>query len=289
MNGDNTISRDEHYFDLVEIMSKNLTPAQSNDLRKTLLELKISSKDNEMLQIINLLLAYKGFYDAIPKRIEEAAATIEKLMKGVEPDIEAGVAALEGLHGVVKNMLGNIENVATDNVRTTYRVLEEGIRTESQKFIDDIKKNILEGLREPLSTPVKEIKEASVVFTDGINKNVKIVHDNLDISSKMLDNTKNILAVITRAKRIHYGIISIFVIIAILASWIYFHSNYNTRLAEERIRIASEMDSNNAVLLELSKSGRILTLTKSSGGKKLLTMPFAKSWGQEGSGVIEFD
>ena len=258
---------------IFRIVIEDLTPEQENQFRAALEELHISKDDLEMFQLMRALQIYKAYYESIPQRIEQAAASAEETCNKISYDIETCAAYFEGIRDIANNSIEKFGTNVEDRIRVSFNEIDDQIYKKGHELSEKLKEKILEECENTL--PLTELKKAGSILTEAV------------VNSNRA--TEAMQKSIKFAKWTHYGVITAAVAVVVLVSWIFFHFRYATRLSEERITVVDQIGINQAVLIELSKAGKKLEITTSKKNTKLLSMKDADGWkSTTGEGVIEF-
>ncbi len=263
-----------------EGIASDLSEGQRAEFYRNLHEAGISKYDLELARLLKTLQLYKGYYESIPEAIKDAAKTIEKLKADIgELYAKIGTQTDAGVHlaGDLLRQAGKFR----EEITRIEAPIESAVKKSGEKlpelFASEFERKVLQ----PLIIRIEELSTSYVVFNEAIAQNNKV--------SASLRQSSSF------ARKLHLGGYALgglaTVGALVLAAWFYIHYAYAERFDRERSTLAAQMAANRSVLIELSKSQRVLELTQDPKNpkRKFLVMKDAYGWqSRNNQGVIEF-
>ena len=254
---------------LVVSLLEGFTDSQKSEILLNMHDIGLSERDFEMLQMLRVFHLLKAYIETLPESVKESVEAIKKS--------ETSIADITSEFDIVAASFQTMVDKVEKHIDETGKKAMAVVTDDMNRYADTLKASLKTAMNEAL--PLSDLKEAGKTFSG-------VVAENRQISKVLCEN-----AVVGR--RVHYGIITGICLIAVLASWVFFHFRYEARFTENRISalnsLIQQVEQNKDVLFELSKANRRIELHYADNGNKRLAVRNAEGYtSTEKAGVIEF-
>jgi len=266
-------------------VTAGLSEQQQAEFFKTLHEAGISPNDVELARLLRALQLYKAYYEAIPAEIQKAAAEIKRLKEEIENLSRDAHQCSDTSAQLVGQVIQETERVRKD-LAQIHEIIEKGVTKSSENLASRMAGLFSAGIEKTVVSPLQNrlaaLAKSSEAFDGAIarsNQAAATLHQH-----------------VASARRLHfktYAFCGLVLVCSLIGgSYYYLYRRFGDQVVQERQALVGLTDKNSSVLLQLTKSHRMLELhpDPEHPQRKLLVMKDAFGWqSTRHEGVIEFE